>query len=153
MVLGWAESSPVETRPQFISGRFWPRFLLGRVWPARTKILQKKLFQKMWFSVILLLYFDQYRFVFLYCKDTNPILKYPVFVKSSKKKMFCFHAHGLVSPIYIYKYYNIIFLHNKGNFQKTIYVLACILALITSLFKPWELGQYFKNSKKSFVFF
>ena len=49
--------------------------------------------------------------------------------------MFCFHAYGLVSPTYIYKYYNIIFLHNKRNF-KTIYVLACILALITSLFKP-----------------
>jgi len=37
------------------------------------------------FVVILLLYFDQYRFVFLYCKDTNPVLKYPVFVKTSKK--------------------------------------------------------------------
>jgi len=58
------------------------------------------------FVVILLLYFDQYRFVFLYCKDTNPVLKYPVFVKTSKihnykKKIFCFHAYGLVSPIYI----------------------------------------------------
>ena len=57
--------------------------------------------------------------------------------------------YGLVSPIYIYKYCNIIFSHNKENF-KTIYVFACILALITNLFKPWELGQYFKNSKKSF---
>jgi len=43
----------------------------------------------------------------LYRKDTNPVLKYPVFVKTSKKyiitkKMFCFHAYGLVSPIYIY---------------------------------------------------
>jgi hypothetical protein len=37
----------------------------------------------MWFSAILLLHFDQYRFVFLYCKDTNPVFKYPVFVKSS----------------------------------------------------------------------
>ena len=64
--------------------------------------------------------------------------------------MFCFRAYGLVSPTYIYKYYNIIFSHNKGNFKKAIYVLACILALITSLFKPWELGQYSKNSKKSF---
>jgi len=32
------------------------------------------------------------------------------------------------------------------------YVLACILALITSLLKAWELGQYFKNSKKIFCF-
>jgi hypothetical protein len=49
------------------------------------KVLQKS-FQKICdFVVILLLYFDQYRFVFLYCKDTNPVLKYPVFVKTSKK--------------------------------------------------------------------
>jgi hypothetical protein len=32
------------------------------------------------------------------------------------------------------------------------YVLACILALITSLLEPWELGQYFKNSKKKNCF-
>jgi len=48
------------------------------------KILQK-LVKTIWdFVVILLLYFDQYRFVFLYCKDTNPVLKYPVFIKTSK---------------------------------------------------------------------
>jgi len=78
--------------------------------------------------------------VFLYRKDTNPVLKYPICVKAYKKYIFkkCFVLkYGLVSPIYIYiyKYYNIIFSHNKRNF-KTIYVLACILALITSLFKP-----------------
>jgi len=33
------------------------------------------------------------------------------------------------------------------------YVLACILALITSLLEPWEVGQYFKkNPKKIFCF-
>jgi len=37
-----------------------------------------------------------------------------------------------------------IFIQKK--FKKN--VLACILALITSLLKSWELGQYFKNSKK-----
>ena len=33
------------------------------------------------------------------------------------------------------------------------YVLACILALITSLLKSRELGQYFKNSKKNYLIF
>jgi len=47
---------------------------------------------------------------------------------------------------------HILFSYNKGNFKK--YVLACILALITSLLKSRELGQYFKNFKKTyFVFF
>jgi hypothetical protein len=27
------------------------------------------------------------------------------------------------------------------------------LALITSLLKPWELSQYFKNTQKIFLFF
>jgi hypothetical protein len=39
-----------------------------------------------------------------------------------------------------------------GIFKK-IYVLACILALITSLLKSRELGQNFKNSKKIILFF
>jgi hypothetical protein len=34
-----------------------------------------------------------------------------------------------------------------------IYVLACILALITNLLKSWELGKYFKNTQKIFCFF
>ena len=34
--------------------------------------------------------------------------------------MFCFRAYGLVSPIYIYKYYNILFSHNKENFKNNI---------------------------------
>ena len=38
----------------------------------------------------------------------------------------------------------------KKNLKK--YVLACILALITSLLKSRELGQYFKKSKKIFYF-
>jgi len=43
----------------------------------------------------------------------------------------------------------------KENFEKKTYMfLACILTLITSLLKPRDLGQYFKNSKKNhFVFF
>ena len=53
----------------------------------KTKKIKKKSSSKIIskicdFVVILLLYFDQYRFVFLYCKDINPVLKYPVFVKT-----------------------------------------------------------------------
>jgi len=77
--------------------------------------------------------------VFLYRKDTNPVLKYPICVKAYKKYIFkkCFVLkYGLVSPIYIY--INIItsYFHTTKEISKTIYVLACILALITSLFKP-----------------
>jgi len=66
--------------------------------------------------------------------------------------MFCFKIRPSLSNIYIY--INIItsYFHTTKEIFKTIYVLACILALITSLFKPWELGQYLKNSKKSFCF-
>jgi len=42
-----------------------------------------------------------------------------------------------------------IFLQQK-KIQK--YVLACILVLITSLLKSWELGQYSKNNKKIILF-
>jgi len=45
---------------------------------------------------------------------------------------------------------HIIFSYNKENFKK--YVLACILALITSLLKSRELGQYFKIFKKIILF-
>jgi len=45
---------------------------------------------------------------------------------------------------------HIVFSYNKGNLKK--YILACILALITSLLKSRELGQYFKNSKKIILF-
>jgi hypothetical protein len=51
-------------------------------------------------------------------------------------------------------------LKNKKSYcifiqQRTIqkYVLACILALITSLLKSRELGQYFQNSKKNYLIF
>jgi len=48
---------------------------------------------------------------------------------------------------------HIVFLYNKENFKKNIYyILACILALITSLLKSWELGQYFKKNQKNIFF-
>jgi len=53
--------------------------------PPKKEILQKNLFQKFVIFQVFLLYFDQYWFVFLYCKDTNPVLKYLVFVKTLKK--------------------------------------------------------------------
>jgi len=45
---------------------------------------------------------------------------------------------------------HIVFSYNKENFKK--YVLTCILALITSLLKSRELGQYLKIFKKSILF-
>jgi len=61
-------------------------------------INSKNIFKKLFviFSYILL-HFDQYWFVFLYYKDTNPVLKYLVFIKKYKNKMFCFRAYGEVS--------------------------------------------------------
>jgi len=46
---------------------------------------------------------------------------------------------------------NFIFLYNKEN-KKIYVILACILALITSLLKSWELGQYFKKNQKNILF-
>jgi len=61
------------------------QFPFGPGLARSNKNSSKKLFQKICdFVVILFLYFDQYRFVFLYCNDTNPVLKNPIFVKTSK---------------------------------------------------------------------
>ena len=74
-------------------GPSWGPALKKYIYIKNKKILQKLLQRICDFSVILVLYFGQYRFVFLYCKDTNPVLKYPVFVKKKmfiKKKCFVF---------------------------------------------------------------
>jgi hypothetical protein len=48
---------------------------------------------------------------------------------------------------------NYIIFSYKKKYKNIKYVLACILALITSLLEPWELGQYLKkNPKKNFCF-
>jgi len=60
----------------------------------------------------------------------------------------CFIAYGQVSQNLKN---HIVFSYNKENLKK--YILACILALITSLLKLRELGQYFKNLKNNFVLF
>jgi hypothetical protein len=59
--------------------------------------------------------------------------------------MFCFHAYGQVSQK---KNSYHIFIQQK--FKK--YVLESILALIISLLKSRELGQYFKIFKKLILF-
>jgi hypothetical protein len=62
--------------------------LLGQAVPARPKrkILKKYIFRKFVISpCIFFSHFDQYWFVFLYYKDTNPVLKYLIFVKTLKK--------------------------------------------------------------------
>jgi hypothetical protein len=49
-----------------------------------------------------------------------------------------------------FKEKKIISYFHRTKIQK--YVLACILALITSLLKSRELGQNFKNNKKLILF-
>jgi len=58
--------------------------------------------------------------------------------------MSCFFVYGQVSRKKNY----IVFSYNKNS----KYILACILALINSLLKSWELGQYFKKIQKIYFF-
>jgi hypothetical protein len=120
------------------SGRFWPN---PNVWVGSgptpncflkiPKNLSKNICD---FIVYCSIYFAQYWFVFLYRKDTNPVLKYLSFSEMmqkenyKKQKMTCFLAYDQVS-----KKNHIVFPY-KENFKKK-YVLACIFALITSLLK------------------
>jgi hypothetical protein len=89
---GWVTGRPGLLGPSPPHGPSWAQ-------PKKIKFFKKKFKKKCDFPQFFLLHFDQYRFVFLYFKDTNPILKYPVFVKTLKKikKMFYFHAYGQVS--------------------------------------------------------
>jgi len=97
---------------------FDPDFL-GRVWPSSKNFQKKYIFEKICdFPAYILLNFAQYWFVFLYRKNTNPVLKYPVFVKTLKKKYFCFHGHGQVSKN---KKTHIVFSYNKENFKKKMF--------------------------------
>jgi hypothetical protein len=76
-------------------------------------------------------------------KIQNPVLKYPVFVKTFKiqktlkKNVFVHTAKCLKAK----KSY-CVFIHEKNN------VLACILALITSLLKSREHWPKFQKTKK-----
>jgi hypothetical protein len=129
---------------------FGPATPLGLLGPAQPHgpgwaQLFKNYFKKnLWFSANFLLHFDQYCFVFLYCKDTNPVLKYLVFVKILKKiKNIFLCIRPSLSKKKLKKSY-FIFIKKK--------VLACILALITSLLKSRELTNISKIPKKLFCF-
>jgi hypothetical protein len=78
--------------------------------------LAKKKNSIMWFFQNILLYFDQYWFVFLYCKDTNPVLKYQVFVKIKKIFFFVF-MHTAKSLKNIYKKF-ILYFHITKKISK-----------------------------------
>jgi hypothetical protein len=114
--------------------------------PAQKKIFKNFLKKFCDFPVYFSINFVKYWFVFLYRKDTNPVLKYQVFIKTLnfffKKTRFYF----MHTAKYLKK--NISYFHTT-KIKK--YVLTCILALITSLLKSRELAQYFKNS--NFFFF
>jgi hypothetical protein len=62
---------------------------------------------------------------------------------------FWFRAYALVSQSL--KKNHIVFSYNKENFKQ--YILACILALVTTLLKSRELGQYFKKNSNFFFCF
>jgi len=47
---------------------------------------------------------------------------------------------------------HIVFFIQQTKLKKKNIILACILALITSLLKSWELGQYFKKKSKNILF-
>ena len=127
---------------------------LGRTSPAKPKMSgpspaqsKKNIFRKICdFPAYFLLNFGSYQLVFLYRKNTNPVLKYLVFVKTLKKYL-CFHAYGQVSKSIKKKSY-CIFIQQRKLQKKNI--LACILALITSLLKSRELGQCFKKIQNNY---
>jgi len=69
-------------------GLLGPAQPYGPSWaqPKKIKFFKNYFLKKYDFPQKILLHFDQYRFVFLYCKDTNPVLKYLVFIKTLKNK-------------------------------------------------------------------
>jgi len=99
--------------------------------------------------VYFFIYFVKYWFVFLYRKDTNPVLKYMVFVKTLQnnyktKQIYFIFMHTakslkdkkkiITSYFPITKKIILSFLCIKQKHLKK--VLACTLALITSLLEP-----------------
>jgi hypothetical protein len=95
VLLGWnispAHAAGLSPAQQLIQ----PSFFLARSGPV-PKIFKKNIFRKIRdFPVYFVMEFCL--ILVLYHKDTNPVLKYPVFVKTLKKKCFCFHAYDQVS--------------------------------------------------------
>jgi hypothetical protein len=133
-------------------GRFWLGFILGQSRPNffldRVQPITKK------FKKILSKKFRIFSHIFLFILINIGLYFYTVKIRiwfSSKrcknyktKKSFVFmHMTKSLKK-------NHIVLSYKENWKK--YVLACILVIITSLLKSWELGKYFKNSKKIILF-
>jgi len=74
-------------------------------------------------------------------------LKIPSFCQKKEKNIFVHTAKSLKKKK-ITSYFHT----TKKTSKKKLNVLAYILALITSLLKSRELGQYFKNSKEIILF-
>jgi len=88
MLLGWVQ--PCRNQVPIYFGLISAEFPFGSGLTRSKNFLQRIISKNLWFFANLLLHFDQYCFVFLYCKDTNPVLKYLVFVKFFLKKYFVF---------------------------------------------------------------
>jgi hypothetical protein len=160
LLVFWAGTSAQPTRLGWVQpqegsllGRSWPNFIFGLISaqpffgpgrPSQKKYSKIILGKFVIFPCIFLRHFDQYRVVSLYRKNTNPVLKYPVFTKKNIF-VFMYTAKSLKAK----KSYCIFIQQRK--LQKKLFPHA-FLALITSLLKPRELSQYFKNSKKILLF-
>jgi len=107
--VGWVTGRPGLLGPAPPHGPGWAQ-------PKKIKFFKKNLKKKCDFPQFFLLHFDQYRFVFLYCKDTNPVLKYPVFVKTLKKiKKKCFIFMHTAKSLKNKNKNHIVFEYNKEN--------------------------------------
>jgi hypothetical protein len=128
--LSWAQYKVVFN----LFGSVPTRFLFGS-----GPVQKKKSFQKnLWFFPRI--FSTEIRLIWicvLYRKDTNLVLKYLVFVKTLKIKKNIFLFSCIRQSLSKLKNH-IVFSYNKENFKQ--YILACILALITSLLKSRELG-------------
>jgi len=100
---------------------------MGRVGPSPKNKFLKIFFSKICDFPQIFYCILKYWFVFLYCKDTNPVLKYLVFVKNKiikikiKIKIKCFvFMHTAKSLKNNNNKNHIVFLYNKENF-KNIY--------------------------------
>jgi hypothetical protein len=129
------------TRP----GLLGPAQPHGSGGPAKKnkKILQKVFQKNLWFFCkVFTAFWSISVCIFIYCKDTNPVLKYPVFIKTLKK-ILCFHAYGQVS---LKKIIIILHLDKKKSFSMHF-------GLNNRFIKVTRTCQYFKNSKKIILFY
>ena len=131
LLVFWAGTSAQPTRLGWVQpqegsllGRSWPNFIFGLISaqlffgpgrPSQKKYSKIILGKFVIFPCIFLRHFDQYRVVSLYRKNTNPVLKYPVF---TKKKIFLFSC---IRPSLSKLKNHIVFLYNKENFKKNYF--------------------------------